>query len=40
MDIPILYSTAPQTMAFVAKKEMEKIPYVELLDERTRMRIY
>lgn len=26
MDIPILYSTAPQTMAFVAKKEMEKIP--------------
>lgn len=26
MDIPLLYSTAPQTMAFVAKKEMEKIP--------------
>jgi 1-acyl-sn-glycerol-3-phosphate acyltransferase len=26
MDIPILYSTAPQTMAFVAKKSMEKIP--------------
>lgn len=26
MDVPILYSTAPQTMAFVAKKEMEKIP--------------
>ena len=26
LDIPILYSTAPQTMAFVAKKEMEKIP--------------
>lgn len=26
MDIPILYSTAPQTMAFVAKREMEKIP--------------
>ncbi len=25
MDIPLLYSTAPQTMAFVAKKEMEKI---------------
>jgi 1-acyl-sn-glycerol-3-phosphate acyltransferase len=26
MDIPILFSTAPQTMAFVAKKEMENIP--------------
>ncbi|WP_138418731.1 lysophospholipid acyltransferase family protein [Aquibacillus sediminis] len=26
MDIPILYSTAPRSMAFVAKKEMEKIP--------------
>lgn len=26
MDIPLLFSTAPQTMAFVAKKEMEKIP--------------
>lgn len=26
MDIPILYSTAPQTMAFVAKKEMKNIP--------------
>ncbi|GGM18727.1 1-acyl-sn-glycerol-3-phosphate acyltransferase [Paraliobacillus quinghaiensis] len=26
MDIPLLYATAPQTMAFVAKKEMEKIP--------------
>jgi 1-acyl-sn-glycerol-3-phosphate acyltransferase len=26
MDIPLLYSTAPQSMAFVAKKEMEKIP--------------
>lgn len=26
MDIPLLYSTAPQTMAFVAKKEMQKIP--------------
>lgn len=26
MDIPLLYSTAPQTMAFVTKKEMENIP--------------
>ncbi|NHC42631.1 1-acyl-sn-glycerol-3-phosphate acyltransferase [Bacillus sp. MM2020_1] len=26
MDIPLLFSTAPLTMAFVAKKEMEKIP--------------
>jgi 1-acyl-sn-glycerol-3-phosphate acyltransferase len=26
MDIPLLFSTAPQCMAFVAKKEMEKIP--------------
>jgi 1-acyl-sn-glycerol-3-phosphate acyltransferase len=26
MDIPLLYATAPQSMAFVAKKEMEKIP--------------
>jgi 1-acyl-sn-glycerol-3-phosphate acyltransferase len=28
MDIPLLYSTAPQSMAFVAKKEMEKIPFL------------
>jgi 1-acyl-sn-glycerol-3-phosphate acyltransferase len=28
MDIPLLFSSAPQSMAFVAKKEMEKIPFL------------
>lgn len=26
MDIPLLYTTSPQPMGFVAKKEMEKLP--------------
>lgn len=26
MDIPLLYTSSPQTMGFVAKKEMEKLP--------------